>query len=168
MLTRSEIDQALIRYADTMRLAQLSYKIDGQLTPEQCGARLAHLLEAPDWLTATQQDQLITHKMRLIISELEDMPRTTRNAEVILNGLEKVGAPLDKREAANEADLKRHYSFEGTVLLHAVQAFSQHVRKLDPHTESEWEAAVIGGLRYAQIEVNRHEPEYTEAKELEE
>ena len=81
---------------------------------------------------------------------------------MLLNGLEKVGTRLDRREAASQMELNTLYSFQGVVLLDAVQAFAQHVRKLAPKSDQEWEAAVIGGLRFAQIEINRHEP-----KELE-
>lgn len=176
MLTIQEIDDALIRYADTMSLNALSFKIEGALTPEQCGARLAQLLDSPDWLTAVQQDQLVTMKMRRLIVELEDMPRTTRNAEVLFGGLDKLGARLDKRAAATELELSTLYAFQGMVLLDGVNAAMSHIRGQIaagsiPKTELEWDRMLENAIRFAQLEISQHEktsaPESAPAAEYE-
>lgn len=127
MTTMAEIDKALVRHGDTMSLTELSFKIKGVLTPEQCGARLAQILDAPDWLTLTYQDQLITHKMRLVIADLEANARTDRNGEVLMNALEKLGNRLEKRMQATEKDLNTLYAFQGGVLLDAVQAYNDYL-----------------------------------------
>lgn len=156
-MSLAEVDAALIRYADTMSLNQLSFKIEGILTPEQCGARLSQLLDAPDWLSQTQQDQLVTMKMRQIIVELEDMPRTTRNAEIILNGLEKLGARLEKRSAATDAELHTLYAFQGAALLDAVTAIMNYIKE-QIEAGAVWDEHLTAkGMRYAQIEVAKNE-----------
>lgn len=161
MLTLSDIDKALIRYGDTMSLNALSYKIEGILTPAQCGARLSALLDSPDWMTATQQDNLITMKMRLAIVDLEEMTRTTRNAEVLINALEKLGARLEKRQAANESDLSKLYAFQGVIMLEAIDEALQHMKHLlttgQPVTEAQWDAALESALRKAQIKLGSYE-----------
>lgn len=159
--TLAEIDDVLIRYGDTMSLQALSFKLEGALSPEACGARLTHLLESPDWLTATQKDAAITLKMQGIINRLEEMPLTTRSGEVILAGLERVGNRLDKRQAATEKDLTSLYSFQGTVLFEAIEIAMAHMRgqltQGVPELEATWDDALETALRFAQIELAKHE-----------
>lgn len=159
MLKLSEVDQVLIRFGDTLSPTALSFKVEGILNPQQCAARLTMLLEDPDWLTGAQQSQMVTMKMRQIIVELEDMPRTTRNAEVILQGLERIGNRLDKRIETTQKDLSTLYTFQGAVMLDALQIALGHLReRLSPsEIEVDWEDATESALRLAQIELSKHE-----------
>lgn len=159
----SEIDQALIRYADTLSLNAISFKLGGILTPEQCGARITQLLDAPDFLSAAQQDQLVTMKMRQLIVSLEEMTLTSRTAEVIIRALEAVGSRLDRRAEATEKDLSTLYAFQGTVLLEAVSIAIGHMRSTltsgEAVSEKQWDNAMESALRFAQIELSKHEQE---------
>ena len=163
----SEIDQVLIRYADTLSAQSISYKINGILTPEQVMARIATLLEAPDRLTALQQDQLVTLKMRQLVVSLEEMTLTARLAEVLIRALESIGARLDKRVASTERELSSLYAFQGTVLLDAVSVAMAHMRGALTHgnklAEQEWDNAMESAIRFAQIELGKHEQEELEA-----
>lgn len=165
MVTKlSEIDQTLIRYADTLSLNAISFKIEGVLSPEQCGARISQLLDTPEWLTQAQQDQAVTLKMRQLVVQFEEMPLTARTGEVMLKALEQIGNRLDKRTAATEKDLSTLYAFQGTVLLDAVNAAMAHMRgaltKGKVLAEEQWDAALESALRFAQIELTKHEPEF--------
>lgn len=161
----SDIDQVLIRYGDTLSPEQLSFKVEGSLTPEQCATRLTHLLSSPDWLTSAYQDQMVTMKMRLAIINLEEMPKTARTAEVLISALEKLGNRLDKRVEATEKDLSQLYAFQGAVLLDAVNATLAHMREeltgekdgKIKIPEKAWDKALENGLRFAQMEISRHE-----------
>ena len=157
----SEVDQILIRYGDTLSAQALSYKIQGILTPEQVMARIAYLVETPDRLTQLQQDQLVTLKMRQIVVELEELPRTTRNAEVILQGLEKIGNRLDRRQESTERELSSLYAFQGTVLLDAINVAMAHMRGAitqgNELAEEQWDNALESAIRFAQIELSKHE-----------
>jgi len=163
MTKLSEIDEVLIRFGDTLSAEEISFKIEGILTPVQVAARLDHLVAIPDRLSALQQDQLITLKMRRIISELEGMPRTTRNAEVILNGLEKVGKRLDKRVESTEKELHTLYAFQGGILLDAIKLALTHMRGAitdgDPQAEAAWDKKLEAAMRFAQVELAKHEIE---------
>jgi hypothetical protein len=171
MLRLSEVDQVLIRYGDTMSLNALSLKVEGLLTPEQCGARLTQLLDTPDWMTAAQQDQLITQKMRLVIVELEEMSRTTRNAEVLIGALEKLGARLERRTSATERDLSTLYAFQGVVLLEAVDEALAHMKSIltkgDAISAKRWDDALETAIRKAGMKLSAYEPEALEPIELE-
>jgi hypothetical protein len=157
----SDIDQALIRYADTLSPNAISMKIGGLLTPEQVAARIAVLLDTPDRLTQLQQDQLVTLKMRQIVTNLDELTLTTRNAEVMLNGLEKIGARLDRRVESTQKELSTLYAFQGNVLLDAVQIAMAHMRGALTHgnklAEEEWDNALESAIRFAQIELSTHE-----------
>jgi len=159
----SDVDQILIRYADTLSPQAISYKLEGLLTPEQVMSRIAMLLEMPDRLTQLQQDQLVTLKMRQIVVELEELPRTTRNAEVMLQGLEKIGNRLDKRTESTEKELSTLYAFQGTVLLDAINVAMAHMRgavtKGNKMAEKQWDNALESAIRFAQIELAKHEAE---------
>lgn len=157
----SEIDQVLIRYADTLSLNAISFKIDGMLTPEQCGSRIAQLLDTPDRLTQLQQDQLVTMKMRQLVVQFEEMTLTARTGEVMLRALELIGNRLDKRAESTEKDLSTLYAFQGSVLLDAINVAMAHMRGAitanNPESEQQWDNALESAIRFAQIELSKHE-----------
>lgn len=170
MLTLSQIDEVLIRYADTLSPAALSMKVEGALSPAQCRARITQLLDSPDWLTAAQQDQLVTMKMRILITQLEGMTLTARVAEVLIRALEGLGARLDKRSEATERDLSQLYSFQGTVLLDAIEIAMDHMKgalaKGNPELEKVWDMHLENAIRFAQIELSKHDAEAIPELEL--
>lgn len=157
----SEIDAVIVRYADTLSPAQIAHKIEGALTPQQVLTRIGQLLETSDWLTLAQQDMLVTLKMRQLVIELEEQPRTSRNAEILIRALEAVGNRLDKRQAATQQDLAQLYAFQGRVMLDAIQRALDHMKKSLTNSAAiepaEWDAALTQALRAAQLEVDKHE-----------
>jgi len=159
----SEIDEVLVRYADTMSAEALSFKIEGALNPAQVMARIDALLEMPDRLTALQQDQLVTLKMRNLVANLEEMTLTARVAEVLVRALEAVGTRLDKRQESTEQELSTLYAFQGTIMLDAINVAMAHMRGSitggDKIKEEQWDNALENALRYAQIELSKHEVE---------
>jgi hypothetical protein len=167
IIQQQEIDDVLIRYADTLSPAAISFKLEGLLTPEQVLFRINQLLETPDRFTALQQDQLVTQKMRRLVAQLEEMmntPGTTtaRTAEVLGVQLERLGNRLDRRAASTQKELKTLYAFQGTVLLDGVNASMNYMRtqiaagKI-PKNEQEWDAMLAASIRYAQFEIASHE-----------
>lgn len=163
MLKLSEVDQVLVRYADTLSPQAISFKINGLLTPEQVMARITQLVDTPDWLSGAQQDNLVTMKMRQLIVELEEMPRTVRNAEVLIRALESLGNRLDKRVEATQRDLSQLYAFQGTVMLEAISTAMNHMKARltggDKLSIEEWDSALESALRHAQMEISKHEQE---------
>lgn len=157
----SEIDAALIRYADTLSPAQISFKIEGILSPEQVMARIGQLVDTPDWLSSARQDQLVTLKMRQLVVELEEMPRTPRNAEILIRSLEALGHRLDQRSAATQQDLSTLYAFQGAVMLDAIQSAIGHLKEsvtaLTDLSQDEWDTLLSQALRHAQMEISKHE-----------
>lgn len=156
----AEIDAVLIQYADVESAAAISFRIGGLLTPTQVAARIDHLVEVPDRLTLLQQDQLVTLKMRRLAAQLEDMMNdhrgTTRTAEVLFAGLERIGNRLDKRQKATEQELSTLYAFQGIAMLEAISDALAVMRaeltgvSIDPE---QWDNALLKGLRAAQMKV---------------
>jgi hypothetical protein len=163
----SEVDQVLIQYADTLSPTAISYKVEGILTPVQVMARIAVLLDTPDWLTGAQQDQLVTMKMRVLITKLEEMTLTSRVAEILIRALESLGNRLDSRAKATERDLTSLYAFQGTVMLEAVEKAMGYMRGRltggNKLAEIEWDDAKEAAIRYAQVELSAHEESREEA-----
>ena len=159
----SEVDQVLVRYADTLSPQAISFKIGGILTPEQVMSRIAQLLETTDWLTAAQQDALVTMKMRQLIVELEEMKLSPRVAEIMIRALESLGARLEKRQVATEKDLSTLYAFQGVVMLDAITIAMNHMKtsitKGNKADEEEWDEALVAAMRFAQMELAKHEHE---------
>lgn len=152
----SDIDALIVRYADSLSPQQIAFKLEGALTPEQVMVRIGQLLDSPDWLSTAQQDQLVTLKMRQLVVELEEMPRTTRNAEVLLRGLEAIGARLEKRQAATSADLSRLYAFQAAAMVDAIEKALKMIQKsLDEGVDRE--TATMLALRAIQMDMNRLE-----------
>jgi hypothetical protein len=157
----SEIDAVIVRYADSMSPAAISFKIEGRLSPEQVMVRIGQLLDSPDWLTTAQQDQLVTLKMRQLVAELEEMPRTTRNAEVLLRGLEAVGARLEKRQAATTQDLTQLYAFQGVAMVDEIEKIVTAIKAKMPELSTldmvRWNALLSVELRNAQMRLAKLE-----------
>lgn len=155
----SDIDAIIVRYADTLSPEQIAVKLEGALTPEQVLNRIYQLTATPDWLTLTMEDALVTRKMRNLVNELEEQPRTARNAEILVRALEAVGKRLDNRMAATEQDLTKLYAFQGAAMLDAILATLTHIReKINVEIDDEtWNNALESGMRVAQIEVSKHE-----------
>jgi len=166
----SEVDQVLVRYADTLSPTAISFKIKGVLTPVQVQSRINVLLDTPDWLTEAQQDRLVTMKMRILITQLEEMTLTSRVAEIIIRALESLGNRLDKRSEATQQDLTTLYAFQGTVLLEAVEKSMGFMRsKLtngSKMVEAEWDNAKEAAIRYAQVEISSYETDKSELELL--
>lgn len=162
-----QADEVLIRYADTLSPADISYKINGLLSPSQVRTRIIQLLETPDWLTSIQQDQLVTLKMRQLIVRLEEMTLTSRTAEILIRALEALGNRLDRRYQANEVDLHRLYAFQGAAFLDAVtSAMAEMKHRLttgEPITERDWDLALEPAITHAQLQLQSLEnPEMIE------
>lgn len=157
----ADLDRTLLRYCDSRSPAELSLLIGGALTPEECAARVSSLLEKSDWLSMTQQDALVTLKMRQLIAELEDQPRSTRNAEVLIRALEALGNRLEKRSQAIESDLQRLYAWQGQVLIEALTMIAEHLRRRLPEVgevdEETWNTVVEEGIRRAGAMLASHE-----------
>lgn len=155
----SDIDAIIVRYADTLSPEQIAVKLEGAFTPEQVLNRIYQLTATPDWLTLTMEDALVTRKMRNLVNELEEQPRTARNAEILVRALEAVGKRLDNRMAATEQDLTKLYAFQGAAMLDAILATLTHIReKINVEIDDEtWNNALESGMRVAQIEVSKHE-----------
>lgn len=157
----ADIDRVLIRYGDSRSPAELSLLVGGALSPSECAARLTALLEKQDWLTMTQQDALVTLKMRQLIAELEDQPRSTRNAEVLIRALEALGSRLEKRASAIESDLNRLYAWQGQLLVEAVTVLAEHMKArlsaIARPTEDDWNQAVEEGIRRSGAMLAAHE-----------
>lgn len=155
-----EIDDALIRYADTMSLEELSIKIGGKLTPEQCGARLKELLKKRNWLDAAERDLLVTLKMSKLIVELEEQPRSARNAEVLIRALEALGNRLEKRAKATEQDLQSLYAWQAETFITVLEGVVRRLQASTPLGELDavtLEPIVDDALRLARVELEAHE-----------
>jgi len=168
MVTKlSDIDAILVRYADTLSPAAISFKLEGVLTPAQVMTRIDQLVEMPERLTQLQQDQLITLKMRQLVVQFEEMPLTARTGEVMLRALASIGARLDKRAESTEKELSTLYTFQGTVMLDAINIAMTHMRGAltagNPLAEEQWDAAMESALRFAQIELTKHEVQAIDA-----
>ena len=155
----SDIDAIIVRYADTLSPEQIAVKLEGAFTPEQVLNRIYQLTATPDWLTLTMEDALVTRKMRNLVNELEEQPRTARNAEILVRALEAVGKRLDNRMAATEQDLTKLYAFQGAAMLDAILATLTHIReKINVEIDDEtWNNALESWMRVAQVEVSKHE-----------
>lgn len=165
----TEVDDLLLRYADTESAQAIAFRLKGEYTPEWVAHRITVLLDTPDWLTAAQQDQLITQKMRSVIARMGDLKFTTRTAEVLINSLDRLGQRLDKRAAATEADLHKLYAFQGTVLIDSLEEYDQHMRKSLGIAEDQWSKHKETAIRAAAAVIARAEDGYEEpeATELE-
>lgn len=156
----ADIDDALIRHADTLSPEELSVRIGGVLSPEQVAGRIKELLKRRNWLDAAEQDVLVTLKMSRLIAELEDQPRTSRNAEVLIRSLEVLGNRLEKRAKATENDLNTLYAWQAETFITVLEGVIRRLTDETPLGTMEataLEPIVESSLRLARLELEAYE-----------
>ena len=104
----SRIDTTILRYCDSESPEEISQRLGGVITPERVAAQKETLLASKQWLTATQEEELVLYRMRNILSQLEGQYLDMENAMVQLRFLKEIGSRLDKRREATQIDLETY------------------------------------------------------------
>lgn len=157
--TISEIDEKILRYAATYSPEEISVKLGGIASPGRIAARVQALLHSRDWLTSTQQDQLITFKLQRILLDFEDRVLDVDNAKIRISLLKDIGVRLEKRQAATEVDLGRLYANQGAIMGRVFDNALTYMEgalrdKVDPEL---WAKLKEEALYSAQAEVAKYE-----------
>lgn len=108
----SRLDDKMLSMADSRSPKEISQALGGVITPTRVAARIKELLETRDWLTETQQDQMVSMKMKKLLARLEENSQnfiTDDAAKVQLAALKAIGERLDKRRAATQVDLNTYH-----------------------------------------------------------
>lgn len=109
----SRIDTTILRYCDTESPEEISRRLGGVITPERVAAQKETLLASKKWLTATQEEDLVIHRMRAIVAKFEEQFHREsypdkEMALVQLRFLKEIGNRLDKRREATQVDLETY------------------------------------------------------------
>lgn len=133
---------------------ELSRSIEGLMTPVQVAAHVKKLLAEKDWLTAAEQDNLITLKLQAILSTLEQKFQDNENLDLQLKFLKEIGNRLDKRRAATQIDLTTYHANVGREMGRIYDLALAHMRGALSHAvdADEWDEAAVDALEFAQTE----------------
>lgn len=104
----NKVDQTIIRYADHRSAEEISTMLGGVISPAKVMARGQELIKNRNWLSATQEDELVLMKLRGILAELETRYLDNEGAGVQLRLLKEIGKRLDTRRAATVVDLETY------------------------------------------------------------
>lgn len=153
------IDGRLLQLADSYSPDEISQMLGGTISPAAVAARVQTLLKSQNWLTATQEDQLITLKMKRILIELEEMALSVEGASVQLRILQTLGERLEKRRNGNGSDLNVLYGNQGRLMGQVVDDALSYVKgsfrkEIDA---AEWDTVIAEALLHAQAKLAKHQ-----------
>jgi len=155
----SQIDDKILQMAGSYSPEEVSAALGGIASPGRIAARTQVLLSSRDWLTATQEDQHVTFKLKRMLSDFEERYMDLDNATMRLKLLKEIGARLEKRSAATEIDLGKLYGNQGRIMGQAVDNALTYMKgalreKVDPDL---WDELVQEAMLSAQSEIAKHQ-----------
>lgn len=161
MAERANIDDTILRYADSMSPEEISLLLGGIVSPATIAARTQSLLQAKDWLTEAQEDQLITLRMKQLVNDISTSPqyRDYKYMDILLRTLQVLSERIDKRRSATAIDLNTLYGNQGQIMMKAFDLALAHMRGrfADQIQVEAWDSEVREALIYAQAELSKHE-----------
>ncbi|MEF9944106.1 MAG: hypothetical protein RR758_07985, partial [Burkholderiaceae bacterium] len=104
----SEIDKTILRYCEIESPEEISARLGGVITPERVAAQKEKLLTSKKWVDSAQKEELVLHRLGVILAQLESQYLDLDNAMVQLRFLKEIGNRLDKRRAATQVDLETY------------------------------------------------------------
>lgn len=129
-LTLSQLDERLLLLSDSHSPEEISRELGNVISPARAAVRIKELLKARDWLSAAEQDEIVTWKMRRILQKLEGQYFDEKNAAIQLSALKAIGERLDKRRAATEDEKNALYANQAQIMFDAIRAVTE-IAKLD-------------------------------------
>lgn len=158
----SRIDQTILRYCDTESPEEISRRLGGVITPERVAAQKETLLASKKWLTATQEEDLVIHRMRAIVAKFEEhfFAESFPNPDIAmvqLRFLKEIGNRLDKRRAATQVDLETYDMNVAREMSRAYDIALGYMKgalrdEIDPDT---WDTLASEALAHAGREVTK-------------
>jgi len=158
-MPRSAIAQKLLSMADRMSFEEMSNELGGVIKPGAIAAKLSELLKAPDWMSAAQEDRLLTIRLSQILATLEERFQDVENMTLQLKLLKELGNRLDKRQAATQLDLNTLYDNQGRIMGRAFDIALTYMRGAlrDEIDGERWDELAKEGLEHAQVELQKHQ-----------
>lgn len=157
----NKVDSKILAMAATHSPEEISIALGGTIKPDKIAAHTQTLLRSKNWLTAAQEDRLLTIRMNNMLIELEARYLDIDNAKIRLSILKELGNRLDKRAAATQEDLDKLYGNQGRIMAKAFDLALSYMKgalreAVDPE---KWEELKQEGLRNAQLQLSRHQAE---------
>ena len=155
----NKIDDKILQLADSHSPSEISRALNGVISPARVASHTQTLLKSKAWLTAVQEDMLISYKMKQVLIGLEGQYLDLDHALARVKILKEIGVRLDKRQAATEADLSVLYANQGRIMGQVVDNALTYMKgalreKVDPEL---WEELVKEAMYSAQAEIAKHE-----------
>lgn len=157
----NKADDAILSLAASHSPEEISIALGGTIKPETIAAHTQTLLKSKNWLTAIQEDRLITIRLNNLLADLERRGWDIDNVKVRLSILKEIGNRLDKRTQATDEDLNKLYGNQGRIMAQAFDLALSYMKgalreAVDPE---QWETLKQEGLRNAQLELSRYQAE---------
>lgn len=161
MAERANVDDTILRYADSMSPEEISRLLGGVISPATVAARTQTLLTAKDWLSEAQEDQLVTLRMKQLVNDLLDSKyaQDYKYMDIRLKALTALGDRLDKRRQATTVDLNTLYGNQGAIMARAYDIALSYMRGVFKELIDAdlWDETAREALVVAQSEILKHE-----------
>lgn len=134
MSASDDINDRILRLADTHSPEEISRELKGLLSPARVRLKLNDLLSknGRSWLDDVQREEILMWRLQKVVAQLErNSAVSLDHTKVLVQTLKLVGERLDKRQAANQVDLKALYSNQAQIMYEAIRlAFTDVVETL--------------------------------------
>lgn len=145
--------------ADRMSFEEMSNELGGVIKPAAIAAKLSELLKAPDWMSAAQEDRLLTIRLSQILATLEERFQNVETMTLQLKLLKELGNRLDKRQAATQLDLNSWNQNVGREIGRIMDQSMAYMKgalreQVDPVV---WEELEREALAFARSEIRKRE-----------
>lgn len=155
----SHVEQTILRYADSESPESISARLGGVIEPSRVAALGKRLLAGANWLTQSEQEDLVIRRMRKIVAKMEGAYQDLDTQKAQIQALGEIAKRLDKRREATAVDLEKLYGNQAQIMLRAVDLATGYLRgafreKID---QENWDAAIREGMALAAAELEKHE-----------
>lgn len=161
LVAANRVDQMILSHADSSSPEEISKMLGGMISPAKVAAHTQALLKSKDWLTQTQEEQLVLWELRRTLLQLKDRFMDADMAKVRLAYLKEISARLDKRSGALEVDLNTLYANQGRIMGQAYDIALTFIKGAfrEEIDAAKWDEVKGEALRHAQAELAKYEVE---------
>lgn len=117
----NKVDDKLLQLADSHSAEEISALLGGVLSPKTVASHTKKLLKSKNWLTRAEESQLLLHRLRKVLIELEGKFLDNDNATQRLRYIKEIGARYDARDAATQVDLDVLYGNQAIIMGQAIE-----------------------------------------------
>jgi hypothetical protein len=158
---RMSVNETILRYADTKSPEEISQMLGGLITPARVASQTKELLTSRNWLDQIDQERLVFHKLRALLTNLEGQYTSLDNAKVQLSLIKVIFDRADKIMARNDVHVDTYNQNVGRIMGRVVDIALSYMRGAlrEEVDAARWDELMVEAMQHARTEIAQHEIE---------